>query len=299
MILDATTDSLDIVLASAITTNQLSFTVYFDDFTSIGVTPTKNVSVTNSTTPVNLISAPAASHQRKLKYCSIFNGDTALSSVTIRFNNNSTLRNILIVTLYVNESIQYTPEAGWQVYDANGSLKVSGLYQAPGGLRPTEYFGAANTTTTLTLTNTNAFCFYLGKAERNFSSISIAHRVTTAITATVSWAEIAIYKGTPAIGANATLGTRLGFTSTAGVWTATGIYVTAVSLSGCSAGDDLWVVFSNSTSGTVAQIRAGLVDDVQGGFVQTVNNARPSTNSSLSGTVQNATAHAWVSWQGT
>lgn len=300
MILDSTTDSLDVVLGVAITTNQLPFTVSFNDYTSSAVTPTKNVSVTNSTSAVNLIAAPAASHQRQLRYCSVFNADTVSAAVTIRFNNNGTNRNVIVCTLLINESIQYTCDKGWRVFDANGAEKVTGFLLGPGAMRMTEYFAAANNTTVLTTTSGTDYCFYLGKADKAYSSISIAYRTTTALGATITWAELAIYKGTPTIAANVSLTPRCGFTDCSAIFNQTaGTYTTAVAVTGINAGDDLWVVFGSVTNGTNMIVRAGLVDDVGAGFIQTLTGSvRPSLNNTLSPTLQNATNNIWAGWQG-
>jgi hypothetical protein len=297
MILDLTTDALEIILDKAITTSQLSFTVFYNEYTSTTITPMSNYGTTNSTTAVNLIPPPTSGKQRQLKYCSINNVDTKDIGVKIRFNNNGSFTNLLYIYLGINESIQYSEEAGWRVYDANGGEKVNAYYRMPGTIRLAEGFGAANASTTLSLTNTNCFCVYLGTAERPYSSVKLQYGVTTQITANISWAELAIYKGTPTINANTSM-TRLGFTDTSAVWNTTGNKTTTVSVSDMAVGDDLWAVFSNSTDGTVASLRAGVVDDLGTGFFQTVTNTRPSTNSSITGTISSTVAQIWVAWQG-
>ena len=296
MVLTATTDSLDLVLGAAITTNQLPIVVYYDDLTSTAVTPTKRTLLSNSTTAVNVIPAPTAGHTFILKYATIYNNDTQAASVTIQFNDNATNRKELTTLLQVGESIQWTSANGWKVFDAQGSMKVSGLYQASGAVNMPAYFAAPNTTTTLTLTSTNCYCIYLGRVERNFNTINLAYRITTAA-ATITWAEVAIYKGTPTLGNNATLSSRLGFTDVSGSWQSTGQKNTSVSVSGLAAGDDIWAVFSNSAT-TAAAVRAGLADDVNGGFFQTVTNKRPSTNASLTGVIDSTTSMIWCAWQG-
>jgi hypothetical protein len=297
MILNSTTDSLEIVLDKAITTNQLSFSVFYNEYTSTTVTPLQNTGTTNSLTAVNLINAPASNKQRQLRWCSINNIDTKDIGVKIRFNDNASYRDVIYIYLGVNESIQYTEEMGWRVYDANGGEKINAYYKMPGTIRMAEGFGAANITTTLSLTNTNCFCVYLGTAEKSYSSINIRYGVTTQITPTISWAELAIYRGTPTINVNTAM-TRLGFTDTSGVWTSTGNKTTSISVSDVAIGDDLWAVFSNSTNGTVASLRAGVVDDLGAGFLQTVTNTRPSTNSSITGTISSTVSQIWTAWQG-
>jgi len=289
MYLDSTTDNLEVILTAAITTNQLPFIVAYNDTTSSAVTPTKNTGTTNSTTAVNLVAAPSSSHQRLVRYISIYNADTVTAEVTVRFNDNSSIRKILVVSLLPNESLQYTYEVGWKAYDSTGAEKVTGFYLIPGAVRSLEFYSAANITTVQALTNTNAFCLYIGRSERSYSSIMIQLRTTTALTATVVWSELAIYKGTPSIGSATTI-TRLGYTDTSNIWNqSTGTKTTTVSLTGCNAGDDLWVVLSNSTSGTVTSMRAGLADDLGTGVFMTKTNTRPSTSATISGATVDST----------
>ena len=297
MILDATTDALEIILDKAITTNQLSFSVFYNEYTSTTVTPMSNYGTTNSTTAVNLIASPTSGKQRQLRWCAINNVDTKDIGVKIRFNNNGSFRNVTYLYLRVNESLQYSEEMGWRVYDSYGNEKISGFNRTPSTIKMPEWFGAGNITTTLALTNTNCFCVYLGKVDRPYSAVKLQYRVTTQITATIAWAELAIYKGTLALQTGTTL-SRLGHTDTSGIWNSTGLKTTSVTTSNMAIGDDLWAVFSNSTTGTVTSVRAGIADDVGVGFYQTVSNKQPSANSTLTGVVDSTTAMIWVAWEG-
>jgi hypothetical protein len=298
MLLDATTDSLEIILDKAVTTNQLSFSVYFNEYTSTTVTPTENTGITNNTTAVNLISSPSASTQRQLRWCCVNNVDTKDIGVKIRFNDNGSYRNVMYVFLRVGESIQYSEEMGWRVYDSYGSEKINAYYKLPGTIRMPEGFGSNSVSVTQALANTNAYCVYLGTAERAFSSIRLRYAITTILGATITWAELAIYKGTPTIGSGTTM-TRMGFTDTSGVWNSIGSKTTTVTVSDMAIGDDLWAVFSTSSSNvTPMAVRAGAVDDIGTGFFQIVTNARPSTNSSIAGTISSTVFQIWVAWQG-
>ena len=300
MYLDSTTDNLEVILTAAITTNQLPFIVAYNNTSATAVTPTKNTGTTNSTTAVNLVAAPAASNQRLVRYVSIYNSDTVTAEVTVRFNDNASIRKILVVSLLPNESLQYTYEVGWKAYDSTGAEKVTGFYLIPGALRSLEFYSAANITTAQTLANTGtAYCLYIGRAERSYSSVMFQYKTTTALTATIAWAELAVYKGTPSIGTATTI-TRLGFTDCSGIWNGPLVNKsTTVTLTGCNAGDDLWVVFSNSTTGTGTGLRAGLADDIGSGVYMTKAATRPSTNATISGaTVDSTTPMLYVLFNG-
>jgi hypothetical protein len=297
MVLDATTDTLEVVLDKSVTT-QLSFTVSFNEYDSSSVTPSRNFGFTNNTTAVSLIPAPEASKQRQLRWCSIFNSGTTAVGTKVQFNKNSTLLIVCIVYLRPNESLQYSEEMGWRVFDGYGSEKITGQNLLYPTMRMPEWFATSGAVTTVALTNTQSFCVYLGKAERNFSSIRLRYRVTTGITATIAWAELAIYSGSLTINSNATL-TRLGFTDASGVWNSTGQKTTSVTLSSHAIGDDLWAVFSNSTTGTVTSFRAGSSDIMQAGFYQNVtSSSRPSLNTTLSPTVASGVFNPiWLAWE--
>jgi hypothetical protein len=302
MLLDATTDNLEIVLDKAVTANQLDFAVFYNEYTSTSVTPSENLGTTNNTTPVNLIPSPSAGNQRQLRWCSINNVDTGDNVVKIRFNDNGSYRTVLYVYLRTGESIQYSEEMGWRVYDQLGNERTNGFNRTPATIKMPEWFGSSTAATTVDLTNTNCFCTYLGRADRIYSSVKIQYQPTILLTGTVSWAELAIYKGTPVLSSPTTM-TRLGFTDTSSIWNtgATGTAgnrTTTVTTTGMNIGDDLYAVFSNSTTGTVTQLRAGLADNLASGVYQTVSNTRPSTNSSITGTVDSTTAMIWMAWEG-
>lgn len=296
MLLDSTTDNLEIILDKDITTSQLNFAVFFNEYTSTGVTPTKNFGTTNSTTAVNLISSPSSGTQRQLRWCSISNTDTVDVGVKIRFNDNGSFRNVLYVFLRVGESIQYSEEMGWRVYTLNGEEKISGYNNIPPSVRFPSYIGINSTVSTTSLTNTNCNIQYLGRVERPFTSIKIRYRVTTAFTGTVTWAEMAIYKGNISLGVGTVL-TRLGFVDTSTVWNSIGIKTSTILTPNMSIGDDLFVVFSNSVSGTQTAFRCGLTSYLSSGFCQSVTNTRPSTNSTISGSIS-ANLLLNISWQG-
>ena len=84
MILDATTRKLQILLGAAVTANQLPVAVDYVDFTSTTTTPALQLSTTNGATAVDILSAPAASTQRKVNFISIANKDTDFVNVTVR-----------------------------------------------------------------------------------------------------------------------------------------------------------------------------------------------------------------------
>lgn len=86
-----TTDKIQIVLASAVTTNQLHCVATWADLTT---TPSYNagrsVVLTNSTTAVDLVASPAASTIRRVRRISIYNADTVAATVTVMMDVSGT-----------------------------------------------------------------------------------------------------------------------------------------------------------------------------------------------------------------
>ena len=113
IILDATTKSLEIDLAGAITTNQLDVTCHAVDIldTTMAVSDIVNTNIaTNNTTAVTAMAAPASGHTRTIKSLSVYNKDTASATVTVQINFNATIYIICKVTLATGEQLIYSSE---------------------------------------------------------------------------------------------------------------------------------------------------------------------------------------------
>jgi hypothetical protein len=111
IILDATTKSLEVKLAGAITTNQLDVACHAVDLLSTdqSVSATVNTDIaTNSGTAVTIMAAPAASHTRVVKSLTVYNKDTVDAVVTVQKNDNGTLFILVKVTLATGETLDYS-----------------------------------------------------------------------------------------------------------------------------------------------------------------------------------------------
>ena len=124
--LDATTRKLQIVLAGAVTTNQLAVMVSYSDKTSTTYNGGTQLATTNDTTPVDICAAPAASTIRDIDNVNIRNTDTAVATVTVLYDNNGTDSEIAEFDLAVGDQAVYVHGAGWQVIDYSGALKTAG-----------------------------------------------------------------------------------------------------------------------------------------------------------------------------
>ena len=123
MILDATTKSLEIVLAGAVTTNQLVVVSSWADITTTTFTPGETDVLTNGTTQVTIVAAPGASTQRQVKEILIYNNDTVNATIRVRYNNNTTIRQLINATIGTGECLVYREGSGWMTLDINGKIK--------------------------------------------------------------------------------------------------------------------------------------------------------------------------------
>jgi hypothetical protein len=130
--LDTTTRTLELVLGGSVTTNQLPVTVSYSDKTSTTYNGATELSTSNNTSVVTICSAPAASTTRDIDYVSVYNEDTAIASVTISINDNSTLYNEIKATLQVGDKLEYIHGSGWRSTDVQGNFKTIGQTGATG-----------------------------------------------------------------------------------------------------------------------------------------------------------------------
>jgi len=145
MIFDTTTRSLEVVLAGAVTTNELPIVVGF----IVGILPQSllrkaQTSVSNGTTAVTVLSAPSTKESRTVTFVSVRNADTVSATVTVRYNDNTTIRDIITVVLAVDDTLLFTEEEGFKVIDSTGSLKSTGGAAGGGDDIGARAFNSAN-----------------------------------------------------------------------------------------------------------------------------------------------------------
>lgn len=121
IILDATTKSIVATMSGAAATTNPDFTAAYADNNGTVFTEGANDGALNGTNSVTLVAAPAASTRRTIKSITIENKDTAAVTITISYNNNSTLRTLYKVTLNVGDT--WTTDG---TFDTFGSLKGTG-----------------------------------------------------------------------------------------------------------------------------------------------------------------------------
>lgn len=306
MIIDATNETIEIVLGGNVTSQQASFMCSYNEINSTTLVPYQNNGTTNNTTAVTLVGSPSSGFQRQVRELCITNNDTVRINVTIRYNNTSVTRTLFIASLDTNESLIFDLENGWVVYDVFGEKKVDGIHVVNNGniKLPDLTAPLANITSVSTIASTNIPGIYLGKADKAYSAVTVSYRVTTNA-ASVTWAELAIYKVAQPMG----IGTqqqhlRLGFTDTSVIWTTTGQKATTVNLTGCKEGDDLYAMFGNVAT-TSAAFRSANAADPLSSILRIINTTggntwRPSTTEQYVATsFSNSIAGLIIAWQGT
>jgi len=125
LILDTNTRSLQVVLGTAKTTNDMAVAGCFVNHNSVfEVTALTSFGAnTNGTTAVTLVAAPASGQVRQVKNLTIINLDTTGKQVTVRLNDNNTLRSLITVFLDANDVLQYSDGDGWEVLTGTGAVK--------------------------------------------------------------------------------------------------------------------------------------------------------------------------------
>ena len=121
--LSSTTDKIQVILDSSINTNQLTCIAIYRDTTTTGITPSRNVTLTNNTTAVDLVGSPSSSTQRLVEYISIQNTDINGNTVTIRFSDNGTYYTLFKSILSPNSKIEYSDKSGFKIITSTGSVR--------------------------------------------------------------------------------------------------------------------------------------------------------------------------------
>jgi hypothetical protein len=290
-----TNETLNVQLGTAVTVDVV---LTYADLTGTTFSANgSNVSIT-TTSNTTILSGPAASTQRELKFLSLRNRDVITTSVILK-KNVAAVEYFLTapILLKAGESVHYTDQAGFIFYDWNGRTHRSepcGAQQAGGVYYPV-LFGpySANSLATgatgfrVIDSGGQTVATYIGRAPKNTKRVLVKYR-TCNNSVTATWGELAVATGTPIIGAGTNL-TVLGFNGTnnaiansytSGVAQLQGTYSNYIDLSPgqiLQEGDDTWILIGNLAT-TGANIRClGNPDDLQTGLSLAAT-TRPSLN---------------------
>lgn len=125
-------------------------------------------------------------------------------------------------------------------------------------------FQAANLTAVTAFATGRTHVFYVGRAEKAYTTCQIRCRVTTAAV-TITYCEVGVCKGSPTFATAPSGLTRVGWLDTSGSWNSTGQKTHTVALSNVAVGDHLWIAMSASAT-TMPVFRGSLADDLQSGW---------------------------------
>lgn len=160
IILSATTDNLQVVLDGAVTTSQLQCVASWRDVTTTAYTPGRTVIVTNDTTDVNAVAAPASSTQRVVDFVSVYNADTADATVTIKLDANGTEYVLWRGNLQPGDTVRFVEGAGFVVERTYQGIKTFTVHGDAG----------AN----FTMTNATSAERFAGNATRHIFLVDLA-----------------------------------------------------------------------------------------------------------------------------
>jgi len=134
MILVATTNTLQAVL-SGVPSAQWPIQVSYADLTTTTLTDGQQLSVSNSTTPVTILSAPAASTQRQIKNINIFNNGVTDLTLTISIDVSGTPTIVWKDVIPTGKSLTWSLEDGWAITsNASGSGPVASVFGRSGNV---------------------------------------------------------------------------------------------------------------------------------------------------------------------
>lgn len=138
--LSDTTHKLQLALGATHTTNALPVSAHYSDQTASAYAGGSKLSVSNGTTDVDIVDAPAASAIRDVDYLSVYNRDTVQHTVVIKLDVSGTDYILTSVALNVGERLEYTHGEGLRIFSATGGVKTASDV-APLSIRYANYTG--------------------------------------------------------------------------------------------------------------------------------------------------------------
>lgn len=130
IVLDKSTRLLQVVLAGAVTANQLPVVANYKTFPD--QRPVSANTQTNSGTAVTVVTGLDSPQAVAVEELSVFNADTGAVTLTVQLKDGSTTRKLWAGSLQVGDTLAYS-STGFKVTDLNGNQKTTGG-KAVGGL---------------------------------------------------------------------------------------------------------------------------------------------------------------------
>lgn len=119
--LTTTSEKLQVVLGESISTTEAACVAAWRNLTSATYAAGSNQAMTTAATAIDLIPAPAASHQIKVDFLSVYNTDDIPHTVTIQIDRSSVTYPLWRGTLAPGAMVQYHEGKGFQKLDEYGT----------------------------------------------------------------------------------------------------------------------------------------------------------------------------------
>lgn len=120
--LDATTETLEVTTSAAVNTD---YSVSYMDNASGTLTPGSSHGQITTATTTAILAAPGASTQRAVAAVSLCNVGTASQTVTVKHDTSGTERVIARASLGASECLRAENGGSWQVFQSNGTPRVT------------------------------------------------------------------------------------------------------------------------------------------------------------------------------
>ncbi len=196
LILTNTTDNIQLVLWSSVTTNQLDIVSCWRDVdmpTDTVFTPWRTVSASNNTTDVNIVTAPASWYQRIVDTISVYNKDTTTKTVTIKFDANWTEYIIAKVDLYTLERLEYSEWEWVRIFTSQWALKTTQTWgNNPISSSTTTVILGSDVVNNNAVANTIADVTGLSFAVTNWNTYWYRASIAYTANATTTWSRRAV-----------------------------------------------------------------------------------------------------------
>jgi hypothetical protein len=153
MLINDSNQKITIRRLAEMTTREMPVSVSYRSVSASAFTPASLMVNTSGTTDIDILPTPASGVSNIADYINIFNADTTVATVSVRKTSTDPVLTITEteVALAPNERLQYTDQAGWQVFSSTGSLKQS-INQGANAVSPELQLAK----TTADVTNNNA-----------------------------------------------------------------------------------------------------------------------------------------------
>ena len=186
--LDATNRSLEFKLGGAVSATELPFTSHFVDLNAtFAVSDMESTNgVSNGVTAVTLVAAPGASTFLQVKGFTIYNADSASATVTVQYNDNTTLRILAVIALASGWTLTYGDAFGFITTDGDGKIQGSG---GGGGSNHAILDGSVHTDSVADAVTRGSLIYGNATPKWDELVVGAANRLLTSDGTDVAWAQ--------------------------------------------------------------------------------------------------------------